>query len=142
MKKIIGREEEKRQLTYYYESDNSEFLVVYGRRRVGKTYLIREFFAQKFCLYLTGLANAGTEKQLLNFQLSINEQTNSDFLCEKSWLLAFEQLKSVIQQSLHKKKVIFLDEIAWIDTPKSDFMTAFEHFWNHFCAARGVSLII
>ena len=142
MKIIIGREEEKRQLTNYYELDNSEFLVVYGRRRVGKTYLIREFFAQNFCFYLTGLANADTEQQLLNFQLAINEQTNSDFPNEKSWLLAFEQLKSVIKQSQQKKKVIFIDEMPWIDTPKSDFMTAFEHFWNHFCAARNDILLI
>ena len=142
MKKIIGREEEKRKLTYYYELDDSEFLVVYGRRRVGKTYLIREFFNQKFCFYFTGLANVTTEQQLLNFQLAINEQTDNEFPCEKLWLLAFEQLKSVIKKSEQKKKVIFIDEISWIDTPKSDFMTAFEHFWNHFCAARNDILLI
>jgi len=121
---------------------NSEFLVVYGRRRVGKTYLVREFFAEKFCFYLTGLANADTTQQLLNFQLAINEQTNNDFPYESSWLLAFEQLKSVIQRSQQEKKVIFIDEMPWLDTPKSDFLTAFEHFWNHFCAARNDILLI
>ena len=60
MKEIIGREEEIRRLSSYYEMDSSEFLVVYGRRRVGKTYLIREFFAQQLCFYFTGLANATT----------------------------------------------------------------------------------
>ena len=142
MQKIIGREEEKRKLAYYFELDNSEFLVVYGRRRVGKTFLIREFFSQKFCFYFTGLANADTKQQLLNFQIAINEQTNNEFPIEESWLLAFEQLKSVIQKSEQKKKVVFIDEISWIDTPKSDFMIAFEHFWNHFCAARNDIFLI
>jgi len=142
MKKITGREAEMQKLKYYYEIENSEFLVVYGRRRVGKTYLLREFFAEKFCFYFTGLANAGTEQQLLNFQLAINEQTHNDFPRENSWLLAFEQLKSVIKQSTQKKKVIFIDEMPWLDTPKSDFLTAFEHFWNHFCAARNDILLI
>jgi AAA+ ATPase superfamily predicted ATPase len=142
MKKIFGREEEREKLRFYYGLENSEFLVVYGRRRVGKTYLIREFFAEKFCFYLTGLANASTEQQLLNFQLVINEQSNNDFPCETSWLLAFEQLKLVIQKSQQKKKVIFIDEMPWLDIPKSDFLTAFEHFWNHFCAARNDILLI
>jgi len=142
MKKIVGREEEIKRLTYYYELDNSEFLVVYGRRRVGKTYLIREFFEQKFCFYFTGLANAETEQQLRNFQYAINEQTNHDFPYATSWLSAFEQLKSVIRQSQQKKKVIFIDEMPWLDTPKSDFLTAFEHFWNHFGASRNDILLI
>jgi AAA+ ATPase superfamily predicted ATPase len=125
MKKIIGREEEIKKLAFYYELENSEFLVVYGRRRVGKTYLIREFFEQKFCFFFTGLANAGTEQQLQNFQLAINEQTFNDFPCESSWMLAFEQLKSVIRISQQKKKVIFIDAMPWLDTQKSDFLTAF-----------------
>ena len=142
MTQIIGRDDEKKQLAYYLEMESSEFLVVYGRRRVGKTFLIRNFYAQNFCFHFTGLANAGTNQQLINFQLAINEQTNLDFPLVHSWLLAFEQLKSVIQRSDQKKKVIFFDEMPWLDTPKSDFLTAFEYFWNHFCAARNDILLI
>lgn len=104
MIEVIGRKYEKEKFKEFYELENSEFLVVYGRRRVGKTFLIREYFADRFFFYLTGLANSTTVQQLANFQITINEQFNQDLPLENSWLLAFEQLKAAIKKSRQKKK--------------------------------------
>lgn len=139
---MIGREKEKATLLRLQKSHQSEFVVIYGRRRIGKTFLVRETFKQKFTFSHTGLANSVKNKQLENFYNS---------LCKygyhgkkpKDWLEAFMFLEVVITSSRNKKKVVFIDEIPWIDTPKSDFLPALEHFWNDFAAARkDVMLII
>lgn len=139
---MIGREKEKATLLRLQKSHQSEFVVIYGRRRIGKTFLVRETFKQKFTFIHTGLANSVKNKQLENFYNS---------LCKygyhgkkpKDWLEAFMFLEVVITSSRNKKKVVFMDEIPWIDTPKSDFLPALEHFWNDFAAARkDVMLII
>lgn len=139
---MTGREKEKATLLRLQRSHQPEFVVIYGRRRIGKTFLVRETFKQKFTFSHTGLANSVKNKQLENFYNS---------LCKygyhgkkpKDWLEAFMFLEVVITSSRNKKKVVFIDEIPWIDTPKSDFLPALEHFWNDFAAARkDVMLII
>ena len=86
-KKIIGREEEIATLKRLFESNQSEFLAVYGRRRVGKTFLIREFFNNEFTFYLTGVANATTKEQLLNFDLQLHQLTGQELQYSENWLL-------------------------------------------------------
>lgn len=138
---MIGREKEKATLLRLQKSHQSEFVVIYGRRRIGKTFLVRETFKQKFTFSHTGLANSVKNKQLEIFYNS---------LCKygyhgkkpKDWLEAFMFLEVVITSSRNKKKVVFIDEIPWIDTPKSDFLPALEHFWNDFAAARKDVLLI
>ena len=142
MTNLIGRTEEKQTLKALYEVQNSDFLVVYGRRRVGKTFLIREYFANKFDFQLTGLANSKTSDQLINFHVSINKYSKKEYKVATSWFEAFAQLIDFLESKRTKKKVIFMDELPWLDTAKSGFLSAFEHFWNSWASARKDILLI
>ena len=134
---IIGREKEKAALKQYLESGAPEFLVVYGRRRIGKTFLIREFFHGKLDFYVTGLANGKKEDQLQAWDMAINDSFGGSEKNTESWLDAFALLKSKLEKlNQAKRKVVFIDEAPWMDTPKSGFLTALEHFWNGWASGR------
>ncbi|MBQ9363648.1 MAG: AAA family ATPase [Bacteroidaceae bacterium] len=140
---VIGRKSEKDALQRLYESPKSEFLMVYGRRRVGKTYLIREVFKDKFDFYLTGIAQGNRQEQLSNFRsamFAVNESLGMK--APANWFEAFGQLVQLLEHSRKARKVVFLDELPWIDTPKSDFVKALEHFWNSWASARTDILLI
>ena len=139
---MIGRKEEKARLLKYAESDESEFVAVYGRRRVGKTYLIRQTFRDRFSFQHTGVALGCTKEQLRAFGDSLREW-GSDFKdSPKDWFEAFNLLKSVIIKSALKRKVVFLDELSYLDTKGSRFLPALEHFWNGWASARDDVLLI
>ena len=142
MDRIIGRAEQKAKLKSYIASDSSEFVVVYGRRRVGKTFLIREYFKNTFDFQMTGLANAGKKEQLINFHAAIQKYNSTAILFADTWFGAFQQLTELLEQSKSGRKVVFLDELPWLDTPKSGFLSAFEHFWNDWASARRDILLI
>ena len=127
---LIGRENEKKGLLSVMNSDNSEFVAVYGRRRVGKTYLIRETFNYKFTFQHTGMANTTSKKQLTGFRDSLIEQGATKVPKLSNWLEAFSELKRFLNNSTDEKKLVFIDELPWLDTPKSDFLSALEYFWN------------
>ena len=140
---MIGREKESQLLENKYISLKSEFVAVYGRRRVGKTYLIRTVFKNRMLFQFTGLANSSSSKQLLNFELTLNDQY-PQFAQEKitNWLEAFQQIKQMVIQSNEEKKVLFIDELPWLDTRKSEFIQALEHFWNSWASNRTDVLLI
>ncbi|MDR1594321.1 MAG: ATP-binding protein [Prevotellaceae bacterium] len=134
---IIGRIDEQEALKEYVESDKSEFMAIYGRRRVGKTFLIRQFFNDKFAFYVTGLANTGMRTQLENFNTSLRKYGNQPYPVSYKWLDTFGQLIHLLQYLPKKqKKVVFIDELPWLDTPHSGFITALEYFWNSWASAR------
>ena len=133
---IIGRKEEQQILHSAVQSENSEFVAVYGRRRVGKTYLIRETFGYKFTFQHTGLAKGNTKEQLFSFAISLRDAGYDDCPIPKSWLEAFSLLSAYLKNSTDEKKIIFLDELPWMDTARSNFISAFEHFWNGWASAR------
>ena len=133
---IIGRKEEQQILHSAVQSENSEFVAVYGRRRVGKTYLIRETFGYKFTFQHTGLAKGNTKEQLFSFAISLCDAGYDDCPIPKSWLEAFSLLSAYLKNSADEKKIVFLDELPWMDTPRSNFISAFEHFWNGWASAR------
>ena len=133
---LIGRKHEQEVLRNALHKDQSQFIAVYGRRRVGKTFLIRETFNYKFTFQHTGLADGKTSDQLANFQESLKEYGYSNAPLPSSWLDAFNLLKVLVKQSRAKKKVLFIDELPWLDTSKSGFLTALEHFWNGWATNR------
>ena len=140
---IIGRKEEMKELQRIYDSGSSEFVVVYGRRRVGKTYLIREFFHDDFVFYATGVARGNRTEQLAQFNSSLARYGDSeDQTAPENWFLAFGRLEKLVAKSRKQRKVIFLDELPWMDTPKSDFVKALEMFWNVWASARNDIVLI
>ena len=135
--KIIGREKEQAALKQYLNSGMPEFLVVYGRRRVGKTFLIREYFGENIDFYATGLANGKKEEQLRAWNSAIKNSFGETGKDAGNWLDAFDTLRNKLEkQSKSKRKVLFIDEIPWMDTQKSGFLTALEHFWNGWASGR------
>ena len=139
---IIGRKKELHEIREAYKSEYSQFIAVYGRRRVGKTFLVREAFDYSFSFQHTGVANLNMKGQLEAFRMSLMEQGHKDCPVLKSWLEAFNELKVIVKSSKKRKKVLFIDEISWIDTPKSGFLAALENFWNGWCSARKDVLLI
>jgi hypothetical protein len=140
---IAGRKEEQKQLRAYSDSRHPEFLVVYGRRRVGKTYLIREVFRDRFCFHYTGRYGATMKTQLESFKAALDAHSAKKYPAPRNWTKALEYLAELIEASpFEGKKIVFLDELPWMDTPKSGFLSAFEHFWNGWGAGRNDLLLI
>lgn len=140
---IIGREEEISRLKRAYDSEYSEFVAVYGRRRIGKTFLIRETFGDMFTFQYTGIFNIKNTKQLKEFYLSLLSQgLDKTEERPKDWFDAFHLLERLIERSGDRRKVIFLDELPWMDARNSKFISAFEHFWNGWASARKDVLLI
>ncbi|HOY48228.1 MAG TPA: ATP-binding protein [Flavobacteriales bacterium] len=141
---LVGRNKEIIRLNELFERNRSEFVVLYGRRRIGKTFLVRKMFQNRMSFQLTALANASLSNQLLNFHYSL-VQTFGDSSSNKSpsnWLEAFQLLKQGLENLPEGKKLVFIDELPWLDTPRSGFLSAFEHFWNDWASNRNDVLLI
>ena len=142
---MIGRSKEIEILEKAYQSAKPELVAVFGRRRVGKTYLIRSFFEKKLTFELTGLKDGTKSQQLRNFAYSLKDAQKTD-LPEppKDWLAAFYQLKNYLEilENPKEKKVIFIDELPWIATAKSDFLTGFSYFWNSYASKNNILVVI
>jgi len=133
---IIAREKEIRVLNAALQDDRSHFIAVYGRRRIGKTFLIRETFGYRFTFQHAGLSDGTLREQLFAFEASLRDAGYSPEKSPANWLEAFEALKDLIRNSTEKRKVIFIDELSWMDTPRSNLLTALENFWNGWASAR------
>ena len=147
--KIIGREQEIKEIEALYQANKPVFAVVYGRRRVGKTFLVRELLDKKFCFYHTGLSpyelkgKKLKEQQLSNFHSSLVKYGSDIKTVPTDWLEAFDALICLLEkQDPSKRQVVFIDELPWMDTPRSGFITALEHFWNGWGAGRENLMLI
>lgn len=140
MNPLIGRKKEVKKLKSYLESRKSEFVAVYGRRRVGKTFLIRKVYHNQFAFQLTGLANVSMKHQLSQFHAALIKHAASlNWQPEPAsdWFIAFRQLADFLEKlPPEHKKVVFLDELPWLDTHNSKFLSGLEHFWNSWASAR------
>ena len=139
---MTGRKRERDELNRLCDSRESEFVALYGRRRVGKTYLVRETFEGRFSFCHTGKSGAGLRGQLAHFRKSLEEWGGVGVAAPKNWDEAFDGLKRVVMASKMAKKVLFLDELPWMDTPKSGCLSALESFWNEWASARKDVLLI
>ena len=142
---IAGREQEQSLLNQLLITKRPEFLAVYGRRRVGKTFLIRQVYQQQIVFQMTGIAHATMAQQLANFfsVLSEVDRNGGQITAPKDWFAAFEMLKSYLQRTESpQKKVVFFDELPWIDTARSNFLSALEHFWNAWASNRSDILLV
>lgn len=141
---LIGRSKEANELNDWISSDRSEFIAIYGRRRVGKTFLIRKTLGDRLSFHFSGSLNLTRQQQLINFGLSLREQSgNFTIKIPANWVEAFHLLRQYLESSNHHKKIIFLDELPWIDTPRSGFIGALENFWNDWAYWRDdIKLIV
>ena len=139
---MVGRVEEQKLLQSLLKEDESQFVAVFGRRRVGKTFLVRESFDYKFTFQHTGIStdsiikSARKKTQLEEFSKSLSEAGFKPKNELSSWYEAFDCLKEIIKKSKDKKKVIFIDELSWMDTKGSELISALESFWNGWVTAR------
>lgn len=141
-KAIIGRKKEKADLKKYISSEQSEFIVIYGRRRVGKTFLVKELFEGRFTFRITGKENARLGEQLINFSYALSDFFQDERV-PKNWMEAFRLLSKNIEKLSEGTKIIFIDELPWLDTQKSGFLSALEYFWNNWAYYRNdVKLIV
>jgi uncharacterized protein len=144
-KSIIGRYTEKEKLKEALDSHRSELIAIYGRRRIGKTHLIREYYAKNIIFSFTGLRQGTRQAQISNFMLELQDASNLIFdKYPQDWLYAFNILRGYLKKIKEsgKKKVIFIDEFPWVDTQRSGFLPAFENFWNTYCTTRNDLIVV
>ncbi|SFJ73718.1 AAA family ATPase [Succinivibrio dextrinosolvens] len=151
---LIGREKEIKELNELYHSEDAELIALYGRRRVGKTYLIDEVFRDRLNFRHAGLSPIDSEKenvkahlmkdQLTHFFRSLTIQGYKGKKTPESWLEAFYMLEELLMEKYkdNERIVVFLDEMQWLDTPKAKFMTGFEAFWNGWACHRKNLMVI
>ncbi|WP_308279204.1 AAA family ATPase [Prevotella sp.] len=132
---IIGREQEIEKLENYISSRKSEFIAIYGRRRVGKTFLVKELFENRFAFRVTGKDNVITKEQLASFSFALNDQLGIE-ADVTNWPEAFRLLQKALEKMTDGTKIIFFDELPWFDTYASNFISALEHFWNDWAFYR------
>jgi uncharacterized protein len=143
MESVTGREAEKELLRKVLVSPEASLVAVYGRRRIGKTFLIRSFYKDHMAFEFSGIHHASLQEQLQNFSLSLQKAARSRLpaAIPKNWIGAFDLLEQYLGKGRTAgKRVVFFDEFPWIHTPKSGFLQAFEHFWNTW-ASRQPNLI-
>ena len=134
--KLVGRTSETLILLNALKSNRSELIAVYGRRRVGKTFLIRNVYKNDIQFEFSGIHKGTMKHQLNNFHLTLSSK-HSGFTKPSDWIEAFHQLSQYIDTlPTKKKKVIFIDEFPWLDTRKSNFLPAFDNFWNSYASKR------
>ena len=147
---MIGRKIEVKTLISRYESGRAELVAVYGRRRVGKTYLIDETFENRITFHHAGLSpvdqqkNGLLKRQLDRFYFSLISQGMPEGKRPKSWMEAFYMLEVFLRERDNgSRQLVFLDELPWMDTPRSGFLSAFEGFWNNWgCRHKNLMVVV
>ncbi|MDR0782732.1 MAG: ATP-binding protein [Propionibacteriaceae bacterium] len=136
--KIVGRKSEQEELRRHFDSGRPEFLAVTGRRRVGKTFLVKEMFKDDLTFYFSGAIGKGVTNayQLRQFDKAIESCGGVPGLPSKDWADAFRKLKELLKKPKGQRQVLFIDELPWLDLPKSDFLSAVDNFWNTFASSR------
>ena len=141
--KMIGRQREYHRLDRCLTREEAQLIILYGRRRVGKTYLINTYFEGRFDFKLTGIYNEPREVQLRNFADELHRQTGKDQTQPRDWMEAFGRLRDYLESLPDtEKQIVFLDEMPWMDTPRGGFLPSFEWFWNGFGSARKNLILI
>lgn len=142
-RQIIGREMEQRLIKEYYETEKAELIAVYGRRRVGKTFLIKQCFNNCFDFYFTGSFETSRATQLSIFKNELERYSGVKCTKPKDWFDAFEKLRGFLSTLKKDKIIVFLDELPWMDTPRSNFIQAFSYFWNTWASSvNGLKLFV
>lgn len=137
MNKIIGRQKEIERLDKAMSEDEAQLVIVYGRRRVGKTFLVNEYYSNSFDFKFTGSEQQTNSEQLKNFTLELKAVSGVSYDTFKDWTEAFFALREYLEsKNTDEKQVVFFDELPWMDKQRSGFLAAFEWFWNSWGGSR------
>lgn len=129
--RVVGRKDEIARLDRCMGETMAQLVVIYGRRRVGKTYLVNEYYNNDFAFKLTGAYKQPRRFQLASFADELANKIGTRQPIPADWREAFRMLRSYLESiPTDEKKIVFFDEMPWLDTPKSDFLPIFEWFWN------------
>ena len=148
---MVGRKQETQELNNIFNSGKAELVAIYGRRRVGKTYLVDETFKNRITFRHAGLSPVeegspegnSLKKQLEHFYFSLQLHGMPKSHRPQTWLEAFFMLEQLLQSKDNgERQVVFLDELPWLDTPGSGFITAFEGFWNTWACHRSNIMVV
>lgn len=140
---MVGRKLELANLQKYYDSGKPEFIALYGRRRIGKTFLIDNFFADRYSFKVSGVVQGDADMQLSAFKIAMTDY-GYEGLLSTDWMMTFNMLGKLLDKKLRKNKrcVIFIDELPCFDTPKSNFVKALGHFWNTWCSLHDEVMLV
>ena len=134
---LIGRHDECATLKECMASNSSEFVIVCGRRRIGKTFLVDQFLENRYDFSLVGKHKTKTQTQLNYFAKAIQKYSGQKQKTYADWYDAFDALEYYLETlPVNRKKIIFIDEMPWIDTQRSTFVSALENFWNGWANRR------
>ncbi|MGB0839591.1 MAG: AAA family ATPase [Chitinophagales bacterium] len=141
---LIGRKKEREVLETVLNSNKAEMIAVLGRRRVGKTHLIRTLYGEHIIFEQTGVRNASDEEQLKTFTTSLRMLSQNEFKTPKDWIEAFFRLRDVLEPLLRadKKQVIFFDELSWLSPKKSRFLDYLGYFWNTWASRQNLVVVL
>lgn len=142
---FIGREKEKTILHKALASKEAEMVAVIGRRRVGKTFLIKSTYSEYIQFQMSGIQNATIERQLENFAYRLSLAAQKEDLIETppNWFRAFTTLINHLKAlNLTEKYVVFFDEVPWMATHKSDFIQGLSFFWNSWAVDQDIVVVI
>ena len=142
---LIGRSKEREVLLKALHSSRPEMVAVIGRRRVGKTYLIQNVYAQNMAFQISGIQDGTLKEQLKNFTYLLKLRFGTVAPLEKptSWLDAFQQLITCLESMTDtEKQVVFFDELPWLATRRSDFLKGLSFFWNSWASQKNIVVVI
>jgi len=142
---ITGRKKEIAILEKAYQSKRAELVAIIGRRRVGKTFLVKQIYNTQIDFELTGLQNTPRQEQLQNFSYQLAEFMGLKMPLKepKNWLEAFRMLINYLKEKKdNRKQVVFLDELPWLATPKSGFLRGLSYFWNSWALNQNIVVVI
>lgn len=141
--KLIGRERECAELERCLATDRSELVIVYGRRRIGKTFLVEQYFDKKFDFWYVGAHGLTSRAQLRMFAKTLKEYSGKSSYQFSDWFDAFDALKDYLATlPSDRKRLVFIDEMPWMDTGRSSFVAALENFWNGWAMSQENIMLI
>jgi uncharacterized protein len=141
---LLGRDVEEQKLRQFLQNKEAELVAIVGRRRVGKTFLVKKVYAKEIIFHITGIQDAAKELQMQNFTEARNTffPENTNLMMPKSWFQAFLQLKQLVGKSKKKKRVLFFDEFPWLASGSNTFIKAFDYFWNTWAVDQNLVVVI
>jgi uncharacterized protein len=143
-KQLIGRKHEASRLAQVLSNKESSLVSIIGRRRVGKTFLVKQVFKHDISFYVTGIMDGGKQEEIQVFMDACKTafKIKHEIDTPKNWITAFQVLVKLLGKPQKKKRVLFFDEISWLAGSTREFIKAFEHFWNQYCTNLNVVVVI